>query len=125
MSDTARTVGDFMAMWERPGGFAASVERYFTDATVYENIGMSKTTGIAEACDMFALFGPVTMTVEVLHQLVQGDLLLNERIDRIHADDGSVRQEIRVMGAFRVHDGRIVEWRDYFDTAPFLARGGG
>lgn len=37
------------------------------------------------------------------------------------APDGSVHKVIPVMGLFRIRGGKIVEWRDYFDTAGFLA----
>lgn len=67
MPSAAEIVDAFLGMWHEPGGFAASVEHYFTEETVYENVGMTKSTGIGEALAMLANFGPVTMRVETLH----------------------------------------------------------
>ena len=53
------------------------------------------------------------MSWEVLNQVAAGDIVMNERVDRFKAGEKSV--EIPVVGVFRVVDGKIAEWRDYFD----------
>ncbi|WP_176593085.1 MULTISPECIES: limonene-1,2-epoxide hydrolase family protein [Sphingobium] len=56
---------------------------------------------------------------EILALAVEGDIVLTERIDMFyHRSDGR-REGIPIMGSFRVPDGRITEWRDYFDLAAF------
>lgn len=40
--------------------------------------------------------------------------ILTERLDRIHV--GGQRIDLRLMGVFRVSDGKILLWRDYFDS---------
>ena len=42
---------------------------------------------------------------------------MNERLDRFRSGDHW--HELPVMGLFRIEDGRIVLWRDYFDRESF------
>lgn len=121
MSSPAEIVSAFLRTWEKPGGFAECMPVYFTDATVYENIGMSKAVGIDE-CMAFAnqfmeMSSNGTIRVDVLSAAVNGDVVMNERIDHIVGGDGTVLMSLPVMGIFVIKDGKILEWRDYFDTA--------
>lgn len=128
MSTPTDVVKTFLAMWETPGGIERAIRTYFTDATVYENVGLSTTTGIDQALAVFAGFtaslGMETMWVENLHVAASGDTVLTERIDHVRDGAGKTLMSIRVMGVFELKDGRIVAWRDYFDTAG-LASGAG
>jgi len=128
MSTPADTVKTFLAMWETPGGIEKSLRDYFTPATVYENVGLSKTTGPDEASAAFSGFsaslGMARMWVESLHVAASGDTALTERIDHMRDASGKTLMSIRVMGAFEVKDDRIVAWSEYFDTAG-LASGAG
>jgi len=126
MTAPTQIVEDFLAMWDRPGGFAEAVTRYFTDETRYENIGMSDTTGIEEALAFIAAFeadvgAGVVVRVTTLATAANGDTVMNERIDEVVAPDGTVIHAIRLMGIFTVSDGKITAWRDYFDTAALTA----
>ena len=47
-----------------------------------------------------------------------GDTVLTERIDRFVTVDGH-NLAIPLMGSFRVREGFICEWRDYFDLQDF------
>jgi limonene-1,2-epoxide hydrolase len=128
MSTPADIVRTFLGMWETPGGIEKSLRDYFTPGTVYENVGMSTTTGPDEASAVFAGFsaalGMRTMWVENLHVAAMGDTVLTERIDHVRDEAGKTLMSIRVMGAFDVKQGKIVAWRDYFDTAGFAAGAG-
>ena len=44
---------------------------------------------------------------------------MNERIDTLVI--GDVTTKLPVAGIFKVHDGKITEWRDYFDMGQFTA----
>lgn len=127
MSTPADIVRTFLAMWETPGGIDKSLRDYFTPGTVYENVGLSTTTGIDQALAVFAGFtaslGMQTMWVENLHVAASGDTVLTERIDHVRDGSGKTLMSIRVMGVFEVKDDKIVAWRDYFDTAGFAAGG--
>ena len=127
MSTPVESVKTFLAMWETPGGIQKAVRDYFTASTVYENVGMSLTTGPDEAEAIFEGFsaglGMATMWVENLHIAAVGDTVLTERIDHVRDGDGKTLMSIRVMGVFEVKDGKILAWRDYFDTAGFGSGG--
>lgn len=47
-----------------------------------------------------------------------GDTVLTERVDEFSTADGG-RMSIPLMGSFRVRNGLIAEWRDYFDMKDF------
>lgn len=54
-----------------------------------------------------------------MHHLAEtpDGVVLTERTDRFLVRGKWI--ELPVMGAFRVRDGRIAEWRDYFDMKQF------
>ena len=54
---------------------------------------------------------------EIVHQVIDGDLVLNERIDHIALNDNTI--PLKVAGVFELRDGKIHNWRDYFDLAAF------
>lgn len=115
-------VRDFLSRWEEPGGFAGAVRDHFTTETVWENIGLTKTTGPHEACAVFAGFGAepgrdLAMRVDLLAIAAQGNKVLTERIDQILGSDGNPDRCFPVAGIFEVQGGKIVAWRDYFATA--------
>ena len=56
MPGPIETVETFCAMWEQPGGFAASIREYFTEQTDYENVGMTHTIGIEQGLALVAGF---------------------------------------------------------------------
>jgi limonene-1,2-epoxide hydrolase len=55
---------------------------------------------------------------EVLEQVESGDTVMNERVDRFWLAGGHAI-ELRVAGVFKVRDGKVAVWRDYFDLAEF------
>ncbi|GAC1631528.1 MAG: limonene-1,2-epoxide hydrolase family protein [Nevskia sp.] len=117
------TVERFIATWRLPGSFAsdAVLARYFTPDCRYENIGLSDTTGPAQALAFFEAFaqqtGFASIDVEMIAIAAQGDAVLTERVDHLKDGKGKRIATIPLMGIFRIRDGRIFEWRDYFDTA--------
>lgn len=127
MATATEIVTAFLAMWEKPGGFDEAVHLYFTPDTVWENVGMSSTTGPDEAAALFAGMGgegpPLVMRVENLAVCETGGKVLTERVDHVLGPDGNPAMSIRVMGTFEVSGDKITAWRDYFDTAGFGQQG--
>lgn len=123
MPSPAETVQAFLARMAEPGGFVSAVREWFTPETVYENIGINRTIGIEENVAFAEQFisgsGSVAIRIETLVSAVTGDKVLTERIDHLVNAAGETTLSIRVMGIFAVADGKITEWRDYFDTVPF------
>ena len=93
-----------------------------TDDVVYENVPMSVLKGHDEVRTLLGPFleGSTKVAWEVLRQVEQGDVVMNERVDRFWIGDKLI--EIRVAGIFEVRDGKVAVWRDYFDLAAFNAQ---
>ncbi len=90
---------------------------HFTDDAVYYNIPMEPAEGavaVRAAIEGFLAMAE-SISFETLHEVVEGDLVLNERVDTFVMDGNPV--PIKVMGIFELRDGRIAKWRDYFDMA--------
>jgi limonene-1,2-epoxide hydrolase len=94
-----------------------------TDDVAYENVPMSVLNGHAEVREMLSGFLGMASRVEweVLHQVEQGDVVMNERVDRFWMADGK-EIALRVAGLFEVRDGKVALWRDYFDLAAFTSQ---
>lgn len=112
----------FFEEW-RPSldAMSAALAKRFTDRTVWENVGISKTVGHAEATafmDGFARMYPIgTCEVIVHHAAASGNAVLTERTDNFYDEDGKLVLSIPLMGVFEMDGPRIAAWRDYFDTA--------
>ena len=118
MSEAEAIVNAFMAEFDAEHPDANQLASYFTDDAVYHNMPMAPAEGI-EAVKA-ALAGVSQMTSkgwEVVHSAVNGDVVLNERIDRF--DMGGTEVSVQVCGVFEIRDGKIARWRDYFDMASF------
>jgi limonene-1,2-epoxide hydrolase len=120
-------VTEFIALWEKPDGFPEAVETWFTDDTVYENHGLITTVGKREAIGFYEQFSAQTgmagMRIEVLASAETGNKVLNERIDHLLGADGEPVMTVPVMGIFEIAGGKIVAWRDYFDTIANVPQG--
>ncbi|MBM3671155.1 MAG: limonene-1,2-epoxide hydrolase [Actinobacteria bacterium] len=91
-----------------------------TEDARYENVPVSELKGHADIKGMLEGFLGSVKKVEweVLHQVEQGNVVMNERVDRFEMADGK-KVSIRVAGVFEIQDGKIAVWRDYFDLAEF------
>ena len=122
MSAPLSEVLAFFEEWKPTlGDMLASMEKRFTDETVWENVGMSKTTGFAEAkafMDNFAEMLPIESgEVIVHHAFASGNVVLTERTDNFYDKDGKQIVSIKLMGVFEMDGPKIMAWRDYFDAA--------
>ena len=93
------------------------------DDARYENVPMSVLTGHDEIRSMLEGFLASAKEIawEVLHQVEQGNLVMNERVDRFVMADGK-KIELRVAGVFEIRDGKVAVWRDYFDLGEFTTQ---
>ncbi len=102
---------------------AAAVRDYDTalamlsEDVVYQNMPLPPVEGpVAVRETLESLLGSTSASEWlVLREVADGDLVMNERIDRFEVDGRWL--ELPVAGVFEVRDGRIVAWRDYFDLA--------
>lgn len=122
MSDALAEVQAFFTEW-RPtlADMLAAMDRRFTNETVWENVGLSKTVGFAEAkafMDGFAQMYSIESAEVIVHHIAaHGNIVLTERTDNFFDAMGRQIVSIRLMGVFEMDGPKIVAWRDYFDTA--------
>jgi len=87
------------------------------DEIVYHNIGMPASRGIeatlANIASQWEMF-PATYDWDIRHLSSDGDIVLTERIDSVGPP--GVTAPVPVMGVFEIHNGKIKNWRDYFDS---------
>ena len=103
----------FVDAWNRVDWPA--VEALMTDDVVYQNIPWEPVVGRDTVMANLATFG-VEESDWITHNVIaEGDLVMNERTDRVRMH--GVWKQLRVMGVFKLRDGLICEWRDYFDPA--------
>ena len=120
MTDANTIVTNFVKEFEAPKPDGATIAAYFTADALYHNIPMEPVHGAAAIGQMLGAMGETMLSQgwQVLHQVAQGDVVMNERVDRFKMGDKVVA--IRVCGGvFVVKEGKIAEWRDYFDLAEF------
>ena len=99
----------------------AVLRTFFSDDVVYHNIPMEPAEGIDAAMAVIEMFVGMcdALEFEVHHLASDGETVLTERTDRFTMKGRTT--PLRVMGAFRVVDGKITAWRDYFDMAQVTA----
>jgi limonene-1,2-epoxide hydrolase len=101
-------------------------DRWMTDDVSWENSGSPATKGKQAAMDFLSkLHDTLEMeycTAELLNIASNGDVVLTERIDRVHSADDSVAIEIPIMGAFLVENGKIKRYADYNADSPIKER---
>jgi limonene-1,2-epoxide hydrolase len=93
---------------------------FFAEDAVYHNIPVQPVRGVAAIRAVLQGFlGMASEVSWVVHRLAEAadGVVLTERTDRFLVRGKWI--ELPVMGAFAVREGRIAEWRDYFDLKQF------
>lgn len=112
----------FDATVATPDGFWKSFAAYFNADTLWENVGVAQTIGPEEA-ENFAKAFPIKfdhMRIDGLVLSGAGTRVYAERFDHFCRSDGTIIATIRALGVLEIEGGKIVRWRDYFDTAGFM-----
>ena len=113
MTTAADVVTEFCAAIDRKD--LTAVESLLDEKVVYHNVGSEPAVGrdaaVAAVKFQFDMFDPISFRIRNLVE--DGDTVLTERVDEITAN--GIMAPVPVMGTFEVTDGRIVQWRDYFD----------
>jgi limonene-1,2-epoxide hydrolase len=108
-------IREFVAAWEqRDSDFIIGC---FTDDAVYHSMPLSPIVGKEAIAAWVRGFEDVPPgSLDVHHQIASGDVVMNERTDRIILNGQPV--VLPIMGVFEIHEGRIRAWREYFDLTP-------
>jgi limonene-1,2-epoxide hydrolase len=91
----------------------------------YHNVPMEPVVGRPAIAEFIRSFLGDAKTVEFeILAIAEADdgAVLTERVD--HFDYGGRRMALPAMGSFRLKDGLVTRWLDYFDMAPFAAAAG-
>lgn len=123
MSDPAAVVAEFIAAVESKDLDRAVA--LLTEDVSYENVPIDPIVGrdmVRATLDGFV--GAASEVDWPVHrQLVDGNVVMNERVDRFKIGDGWL--ELPVVGVFEVtDDGLISLWRDYFDMTTYTSQMG-
>lgn len=88
----------------------------------YENMPMDPISGVDAMSQVLTGFLAAVSEVDwqILEQIESGDTVMNERLDRFRIGEGWL--ELPVAGVFKVVDGRITLWRDFFDMAAYTSQ---
>lgn len=116
-SDTATVVRRFLAAID--AGDGEMMTELLHPDLVYTNVSLPSVRGGERVAKLFASAMRRGLRADIrVHRLaVDGDEALTERTDVLKI--GGVHVAFWVCGVFRVRDGRIVLWRDYFDWMDF------
>ncbi len=91
---------------------------YFADDAVYQNMQGRPARGIEAIRNALGYTQQYNSRGwEIVNQAVNGQVVLNERLDHYQVGAGVV--SLPVAGVFEVRDGKIAAWRDYFDLNQF------
>lgn len=113
------TVRQFVAAWHGPD--LDRICALLGEDIVYHNVPMDEMRGKADVEAYLRAAGPFEYCEwELLHLAVHGEHVLTERVDRMRVSGRDI--VLPIMGIFRVSDGLISEWRDYFDLAMYRAQ---
>ncbi|HVL02631.1 MAG TPA: limonene-1,2-epoxide hydrolase family protein [Dongiaceae bacterium] len=82
---------------------------------VYKNVPFHTARGKRNVVKAFQAMGKAVteFKVDMLNIATNGNVVLTERVDTLGGK--YFRAELPIMGVFVVKDGKITEWRDYFD----------
>ncbi len=94
------------------------VVTYLSEDVVYHNIPWQPVTGHAGVRQVLGPFiegpGRASVKMDIKHTTSSGNTVMNERLETW--TKGSTRLELPVLGVFELKNGKITQWRDYFDA---------
>ena len=117
MSTNEQIIRNFISAWSRLD--ADELVTYFTEDGIYHNMPIDPVQG-TDALRGFitAFLGNWSKTEwEIRTLIAHGDTVIAERMDRTVADGKNVN--LPCVGVFEMRDGKIAEWRDYFDMGTY------
>ncbi len=118
MNSNEQIIRDFIAAWSRldPAELAA----FFTEDGCYFNMPTQPIKGrdnVEEFIRGFLANWTETQW-DLLNIAAVGDVVYTERLDRTKTTQGDV--DLPCCGIFEMENGKIREWRDYFDLNTFM-----
>lgn len=118
MSENTGIVQQFIAAWGRND--VDEIMSFFQPDAVYHNIPVDPVKGTDAIRQVILSFaGSATAIDWVVHHIAESadGAVLTERTDRFQIAGKWI--ELPVMGIFVLRDGKLAEWRDYFEMKQF------
>ena len=118
MTNNEKIVRNFIAAWSRLN--TEELVGYFCEDGVYHNMPADPVSGHEALTGFIGAFisGWDKTDWEILNLLVDGDVILVERMDRTIAGGKSV--DLPCCGVFEMRRVKIAVWRDYFDMTTYI-----
>jgi limonene-1,2-epoxide hydrolase len=115
-TDPETVVRNMLKAWEARD--LDAIMEYFDDEAVYQNVPLDPVSGPEKIREFIGgiLCWFLHIDVVIHNQISDGEIVMNERTDTVRGEAGK-DVPLRVMGIFKIRDGKVVEWRDYFDSA--------
>jgi len=115
-------IKSFFGDWDK-GRMVPAIDELFTEDAVWRNSGFPACEGKAACVALAAQYIPTlpVVDVELLAAAENGDTVFTQRIDHCKNPEGVVTVDAQVCGVFKLRDGKICYWYDYFDPAEFPA----
>jgi len=117
MHDNAAIVREFLQAWSRLN--PAELASYFAEDGCYFNIPTQPIRGRVQIEKFIGGFIASWTHTEwdIVTLLAEGNRVMVERLDRTQTQRGKV--DLPCVGVFEMQDGKIREWRDYFDLGTY------
>ena len=119
MQDNEQIIREFVAAWSNLD--AEELASYFTEDGIYHNIPSSAVQGRDNIQQFITEFTrPWESTDwEIVSLLADGDVVMVERLDKTVVAGSPVN--LPCFGYFELENGKIKEWRDYFDLQTYTS----
>ncbi|RLA44597.1 MAG: limonene-1,2-epoxide hydrolase [Gammaproteobacteria bacterium] len=117
MNTNENIIRDFVTAWSRLD--VKELSAFFTDDGCYHNMPLQPAKGRENVEQLIAGFLSTWTETEweIINIASSGDIVIVERIDKTKTTAGNV--DLPCVGVFELENGKIKEWRDYFDMATY------
>lgn len=114
MHDNEGIIVEFVAAWSQLD--PARLASYFTEDGCYYNMQFQPVRGCKAIEQFIAEFTKTwtSTTWDIIQISSSKDVVFCERLDRTKSSQGDV--DLPCVGVFLMREGKIYEWRDYFDA---------
>ena len=114
-TEEERTVLRFFELWEKRD--TDGILTYFNDDSVYIDMPLPPRNGIAEITAYIdKIFSAFDFKIETFNIGSNGPIVFTERYDYINTVGDDKVYALPIVGVMKIENGKIVEWRDYFDV---------
>lgn len=114
-TDEERTVLRFFELWEKRDTDA--ILTFFNDDSTYVDMPLPPRNGIGEIkAYIDKIFSAFDFRIETFHIGSNGPIVFTERYDYINTIGEDKVFPLPIVGVMKIQNGKIAEWRDYFDV---------